>query len=107
VQQIVEAFPFDTAPSYLIRDGDGTYGERVTQRIESLGIDEVVTAPASPRQNAYVKRVIGTLRRELFDHVIVSFRDRGQVNADYAHIKKNVEPGGWTDTHAGICYITI
>jgi transposase InsO family protein len=70
-QQIVEAFPFDTAPSYLIRDGDGIYGERVSRRIESLGIDEVVTAPASPWQNAYVGRVIGTLRRELFDHVIV------------------------------------
>ena len=70
-QQIVEAFPFDTAPSYLIRDGDGIYGERVTRRVESLGIDEVVTAPASPWQNPYVERVIGTLRRELFDHVIV------------------------------------
>ena len=70
-QQIVEAFPFDTAPGYLIRDGDGIYGERVTRRLESLGIDEVVTAPASPWQNAYAERVIGTLRRELFDHVIV------------------------------------
>ena len=70
-QQIVEAFPFDTAPGYLIRDGDGIYGERVTRRIESLGIDEVITAPASPWQNAYVEWVIGTLRRELFDHVIV------------------------------------
>jgi transposase InsO family protein len=55
----------------LIRDGDGVYGERVTRRIESLGIDEVITVPASPWQNAYVERVIGTLRRELFDHVIV------------------------------------
>ncbi len=71
VQQFIEAFPFDSAPRYLIRDGDGIYGERVRQRIESLGINEVVTAPASPWQNAYVKRVIGTLRRELFDHVIV------------------------------------
>ena len=70
-QQIVEAFPFDTVPSYLIQDGDGIYGERVTWRIESLGIDEVITAPSSPWQNAYVERVIGTLRRELFDHVIV------------------------------------
>ena len=70
-QQIVEAFPFDTAPSYLIRDGDGIYGERVTRRIESLRIDEVITATASPWQNAYVERVIGTLRRELFHHVIV------------------------------------
>ena len=70
-QQIVEVFPFDTAPRYLIRDGDGIYGERVTRRIESLGIDEVATAPASPWQNAYMERVIGTLRRELFDHVIM------------------------------------
>jgi len=70
-QQIVEAFPFDTAPGYLIRDGDGIYGERVTRRIESLGIDEVITAPAPPWQNAYVERMIGTLRREHFDHVIV------------------------------------
>jgi len=70
-QQIVEAFPFGTAPSYLIRDGDDIYDERVTWRIENLRIDEVITAPASPWQNAYAERVIGTLRRELFDHVIV------------------------------------
>jgi len=70
-QQVVEAFPFDTAPSYLIRDRDGIYGERVTRRIKCLGIDEVITVPASPWQNAYVERVIGTLRRELFDHVVV------------------------------------
>lgn len=61
----------NVAPRYLIRDGDGLYGERVTRRIESMGIDGVVTAPASPWQNAYVERVIGTLRRELFDYVIV------------------------------------
>jgi len=49
-QQIVEAFPFDTAPRYLLRDGDGIYGARVQRRIVSLGIHEVVTAPASPWQ---------------------------------------------------------
>ena len=70
-QQIVEAFPFDTAPRYLLRDGDGIYGERVRRRLKSLGIDEIVTAPASPWQNAYVERMIGSLRRELLDHVIV------------------------------------
>ena len=70
-QQIVEAFPFDTAPSYLIRDGDGIYGERVTRRIESLGIDEVVTAPASPWQNALVERLIGSIWRDCLDRVIV------------------------------------
>ncbi len=70
-QQLVEAFPFDTAPSYLLRDGDGIYGDRVRRKIDSLGIDEVVTAPASPWQNAYVERVIGSLRRERLDHVII------------------------------------
>ena len=48
---------------------DDIYGERVTRKIESLGIDEVVTAPASPWQNAYVERVIGTIRRGFIDHV--------------------------------------
>ncbi len=70
-QQLVEAFPCDTAPRYLLRDGDGIYGDRVQRRITGLGIDEVVTAPASPWQNAYVERVIGSLRRELLDHVII------------------------------------
>ncbi len=70
-QQIVEAFPFDRAPRYLLRDGDGIYGDPVRRRIDSLGIDEVVTAPASPWQNPYVERVIGSLRRELPNHVII------------------------------------
>ena len=93
-QQIVEAFPFDTAPGYLIRDGDGIYGERVTRRIESLGIDEVITAPASPWQNAYVERVIGTLRRELFDHVIVlNVRHLKRLMSSYEwHLIKGYHP---------------
>ena len=67
----MEAFPFDTAPQYLLRDSDGIYGDRVKRRSASLGIVEIVTAPASPRQNVYVERVIGSLRRELLDHLIV------------------------------------
>ncbi len=70
-QQIVEAFPFNTTPRNLLRDGDGIFGDRVKRRLASLGIDEIVTAPASPWQNAHVERVIGSLRRELLDHVIV------------------------------------
>ena len=71
-QQLVEAFPFDTAPRYLLRDGDGIYkSEKVWRRIESLNINEVVTASASPWQNAYVERVIGSIRREILNHVIV------------------------------------
>jgi len=70
-QQMVEAFPFDTAPRYLIRDRDGIYGEKFRLRVRSLAIEEVLTAPRSPWQNPYAERVIGTLRRECLDNVIV------------------------------------
>ena len=70
-QQIVEAFPFDTAPGYLLRDRDRIYADTVRRRIKSLGIEEVLTAPRSPWQNAFVERVIGSIRRECLDHVIV------------------------------------
>jgi putative transposase len=70
-QQIVEAFPFDSAPKYLVRDNDGIYGRAFQQRLAQLGIQEVPTAPHSPWQNPYVERLIGTVRRECLDHVIV------------------------------------
>ncbi len=85
-QQLVEAFPFDSAPRYLLRDGDGIYGERVQRRIEILGIEEVVTAPASPWQIAYVERVIGSFRRELLDHVIIlNERHLKRLLSSYLH----------------------
>lgn len=70
-QQLVEAFPFDSAPRYLLRDGDSIYGAIVRQKIETLGIEDLVTSPASPWQNPYVERVIGSIRREFLDHVVV------------------------------------
>jgi transposase InsO family protein len=70
-QQIVHAFPWDTAPRYLIRDRDGAYGEDFRQRMEEIGIHEVLTAPRSPWQNAYAERFIGSIRRECLDHIIV------------------------------------
>jgi transposase InsO family protein len=70
-QQTVEAFPWDTAPRYLLRDRDGIYGHEFTSRVDHMGIKEVKTAPRSPWQNPYVERVIGTLRRDCIDHVIV------------------------------------
>jgi transposase InsO family protein len=70
-QQLVEAFPDDTAPQWLLRDRDTIYDERVRRRIASLGITEVVSSPRSPWQNPYVERVIGSLRRECLNHVIV------------------------------------
>jgi len=70
-QQVVEAFPDDTAPRYMIRDRDGIYGHQFKNRIKHMGIEEVVTAPRSPWQNPYVERLIGSIRRECLNHVIV------------------------------------
>jgi putative transposase len=70
-QQIVEAFPWDTAPRYLLRDRDAIYGEHFQQRSKNRGITEVKIAPQSPWQNPYAERVIGSIRREALDYVIV------------------------------------
>jgi transposase InsO family protein len=70
-QQIVEAFPWDTAPRYLLRDRDSIYGEAFQDRVGHLGIAEVKIAPRSPWQNPYCERLIGSIRREALDQVIV------------------------------------
>ncbi len=70
-QQIVEAFPWDTAPRYLLRDRDAVYGNRFRRRLAGLGVTAVLIAPRAPWQNPYVERLIGSIRRECLDHVIV------------------------------------
>jgi putative transposase len=70
-QQMVEAFPEDTAPRYLLRDRDKIYGYEFRQRIRALGIEEVLSAPASPWQQPFVERLIGSVRRDCLDHVVV------------------------------------
>ena len=70
-QQIIEAFPEDTAPEYMIRDRDGIYGEALRDRVQGMGIEEVLTAPQSPWQNPYAERLVGSIRLECLDHVIV------------------------------------
>jgi transposase InsO family protein len=70
-QQVVEAFPWDDAPRYLLRDRDRIYGATYRQRVKHLGITEVVIAPRSLWQNPYVERLIGSIRWDLLDHVIV------------------------------------
>ena len=70
-QQITEAFPWDSAPRYVIRDRDSVYGALVRARIKAMGIEEVVTAPRSPWQNPFVERMIGSIRRECLYHLIV------------------------------------
>jgi hypothetical protein len=74
-RQITEAFPWDTAPRYLLRDRDASYGSDFRCRVEAMGITEVVTAPRSPWQNPYVERVIGSIRRECLDHIVI-FNER-------------------------------
>ena len=70
-QQMVEVFPEDTAPRYLLRDGDKIYGCEFCQRTRSLSIEQVLSAPASPWQRAYVERLIGSVRRDCLDKVII------------------------------------
>ena len=74
-RQVTEAFPWDTAPRYLLRDRDASYGSDFCNRLEAMGIKEVITAPRSPWQNAYVERVIGSIRRECLDHIVI-FNER-------------------------------
>jgi transposase InsO family protein len=70
-RQLTEAFPWDEAPHYLIRDRDRVYGDIVTRRLRAMGIRDKPIAPASPWQNSFAERLIGSIRRECVDHVVV------------------------------------
>ena len=74
-QQIIESFPWDSAPRYLLRDRDNIYGDWFRRRVKSMGIEEVLTAYRSPWQNPYVERLNGSIRRECTDHIIVFSED--------------------------------
>jgi putative transposase len=69
--QVIDAFPWDEAPRYLLRDRDRIYRASFRQRVRHMGIQEMVIAPRSSWQNPYAERLIGSLRRECLDHVIV------------------------------------
>jgi transposase InsO family protein len=70
-QQIVQAFPWGTAPLYLIRDNDSAFGQVFTNRVRRMGIRDRPISPRSPWQNPHVERLIGTLRRDCLDHVLI------------------------------------
>ena len=70
-QQVVEAFPWDTAPKHLLRDRDAIYGKRYRKRVANMDIEEVLTAPRSPWQNPYSERLNGSIGRECLDQVII------------------------------------
>ena len=70
-EQIVQAFPDGTEPRYLLRDRDGICGEAFRERVKAMGMEEVITAPRSPRQDPFAERLLGTVRRDCLNHVIV------------------------------------
>jgi len=70
-RQVTEAFPWDTAPRYMIRDRDSIYGDVFRGRVKAMGINEVLIAPRSPWQSPFVERLIGSVRRDCLDHVVV------------------------------------
>ena len=70
-QQLVEAFPWETAPKYLLRDRDSVYGQKFQRRVTSLGMEQVLTAPRSPWQNAVAEHLIESILRECLDQVTI------------------------------------
>jgi transposase InsO family protein len=74
-RQVTDAFPWDTAPRALLRDRDASYGQDFRKQVGAMGITEVVSAARSPWQNAYVERVIGSIRRECLDYIVI-FNER-------------------------------
>jgi putative transposase len=92
-QQIVEAFPEDTAPRYLLRDRDQIYGEEFRHRVAGMQIEEVITSPRSPFQNPYAERVIGSIRRECLDYLIIIGEDHlRRILRDYFDYYHNSRP---------------
>ena len=89
-QQLRNAFPWDTAPTYLLRDRDRIFGHEFVEQVNAMGIRQVLSAPRSPWQRAYVERIIGSIRRECLDHVIV-FGERSlrRTLTSYCHYYHN------------------
>ena len=92
-QPIVNAFPYDTAPKYLLRDRDSIYGSVFVQRVQGMGIKEKLIAPRSPWQNPFVERLIGSIRRECLDRVIVFHEQQlKQLLESYCEYYHKVRP---------------
>jgi transposase InsO family protein len=92
-QQITDAFPWDEAPDYLIRDRDACYGHSVTKRLAAMGIRDHPTAPRSPWQNGHAERLIGSIRRGCLDHIVVFGEAHlRQILAAYTSYYREVRP---------------
>jgi putative transposase len=106
-QQLREAFPFEQVRRYLLRDRDGIFGSEFRKDVKAMGIKEVLSAPRSPWQRAYVERVIGTIRRECLDHVIVlneaSLYRHVKSFLGYYHESRTICRLPRTRRHRGLC----
>ena len=92
-QQIINAFPYDTAPEYLLRDRDSIYGSLFVQRVQGMGIEQKLISPRSPWQSPCVKRLVGSIRRERLDRVIViNERQLRQILESYFEYYHEVRP---------------
>jgi putative transposase len=92
-QQIVNAFPYDTAPKYLLQDRDSIYGSIFAQRVKGLCIQQKLTAPRSPFQNPFIERLIGSIRRECLDRVtVLNERQLKDILTDYFAFYHRVGP---------------
>jgi transposase InsO family protein len=96
-QQLREAFPWETAPRYLLRDRDRILWPDSVKQVQAMGIKQVLSAPRSPWQRAYIERVIGSMRRECLDHVIV-FSEASL----YRHLRDFTDYYHRSRTHLGL-----
>jgi putative transposase len=92
-RQLIEAFPEDSATRYLLRDRDQIYGAEFRRRVSGMQIEDITTAPRSPFQNPYAERVMGSIRRECLDHLIIIGEDHlRRTLRDYMDYYHNSRP---------------
>jgi hypothetical protein len=95
--QLREAFPWESAPRCLLRDRDRIFGPEFVEQVQAMGMEEVSSAPRSPWQRAYIERVIGSIRRECLDYLIV-FNERSLMR----HLQAHADDYHRTRTHLGL-----
>jgi transposase InsO family protein len=114
-RQITEAFPWNESPRYVIRDRDRIYGTVVTRRLRAMGIRDKPIAPSSPWQNGFAERLIGSIRRECLDHVIVSgeahlrriLKSYGLCTRMRRFLVRFIRPEAFVHTRSLVDFITI
>jgi transposase InsO family protein len=105
-RQVTEAFPWAQAPRYLLRDQDRVYGAAVTHRLRAMGIRDKPIAPGSPWQNGFAERLIGSIRRECVDHIVVLGEAHLRYAAYYNELRTHRSLGKDAPIHRAIQNVT-